>query len=367
MAVVVVSGSNNDLRFAVTDVPPSGAPSTTFVTPGFSELGGPLPVSNGCVVACSRRFVDGDVSGSLVAVGQYGGGNVAIYDVSNAAAPTQLSMFDTSLGAPLTGIGALSLYGTNLLVGERSGSHIVLIDITNPRSPTIVSSIGDYDFGDGGIYSIVLNGSLAVVSGSFNVAVLDYTDAAHPKVGVAYPPELSKFEFVGPVVCDFDGASVAVGDASGKVCVFGIGSGLGLTLVGQSSAAVEGVSSIAVETGLVTQVAAGNFGSSAVTLFTFGAGTPPPTSIVEVSNGKGDAGGALAFYGLGNLFASTNNGHGVTWFNTTSWPSWSKSGPPVIRVAKHATLKPASVSTLGIAGFPDPVFKRLPFPWPIRP
>ena len=224
MTLAVVLGSDNDPRFAVTNFPPTGQPSTVFVNPGFPEDGTPAGQPR-LRRRLLRLLFDGDQTSSIAAVGQYGGGYVAIYDLNNPAAPQQLSMFDTGLGTPLTGIGALSLYGTNLVVGELDGPNIVYIDITNQRAPNIVSTVADGDFADGGISAIVLNGSSAVVSGSFNVAVVDYTDARHPQVGAAYPPESSTFEFVSPITVDFDGSSVAVGDGSGNAYLFWVDDG----------------------------------------------------------------------------------------------------------------------------------------------
>jgi hypothetical protein len=358
MTLAVVLGSDNDPRFAVTNFPPAGQPSTVFVNPGFPEDGGPPRANPGCVVACSRLLFDGDQTSSLAAVGQYGGGYVAIYDLNNPAVPQQLSMFDTGLGTPLTGIGALSLYGTNLVVGELDGPNIVYIDITNQRAPNIVSTVPDGDFADGGISAIVLSGSSAVVSGSFNVAVVDYTKPAHPQVGVAYPPQSSTFQFISPITVDFDGASVAVGDGSGNAYLFWVDDG-SLSKLGQADSGLEGITSIAVQTGNYTQVAAGNFSEAEVELITFGDEPNPGPYQVMVGKGSGDAGGAVTFYGLPDLFASTNNGQGITWFNTMAWPNWPKTGPPVVRVAKNANLAPASISTLGVAYF-TPHRRRIP-------
>jgi hypothetical protein len=360
MTLAVVLGSDNDPRFAVTNFPPTGQPSTVFVNPGFPEID-PPPANPGCVVACSRLLVDGDLTSSLAAVGQYGGGYVAIYDLNDPAAPQQLSKFDTGLGTPHTGIGALSLYGTNLVVGELDGSNIVYIDITNPRSPSIVSTV---DFADGGISAIVLNGSTAVVSGSLSVAVVDYTNARHPHVGAAYPPSQgSTFQFLSPTTCDFDGSSVVVADSSGNVYLFEVDDG-SLSKLGQTGSALEGITSITVQTGDITQVAAGNFGEPQVDLISLGDDPNASGYQLMVGSGPGDAGGAVAFYGFSNLFASTNNGQGITWFNTMSWPNWKNSGPPVVRVAKNANLAPASISTLGVANFKPSRGRRPP---PRRP
>src|SRR5271154_2559557 len=211
MTVAVVTGSNNDPRFAVTNFTPK-TPTTVFVTPGFPIDGPPLAF-NGCVVACSRLYTDGDQTGSIAVVGQYSGGDVAIYDVSTPAAPVKLSTFDTTLGAPShSGIGAISLYGTSLLVGELAGPNIILIDITNQKAPQIVSSFVDENFSDGGISAIALNGSIAVAAGTFTADVIDYTKPRHPAWAASFPEGLSPPHPVSPLTCDFDGSSIAVGD-----------------------------------------------------------------------------------------------------------------------------------------------------------
>jgi hypothetical protein len=358
MTVAVVTGSNNDPRFAVTNFTPT-TPSTVFVTPGFPIDGPPLAFS-GCVVACSHLYTDGDQTGSIAVVGQYSGGYVAIYDVSNPAAPALLSTFDTTLGAPNnTGIGAISLYGTSLLVGELAGPNMVLIDITDQKAPTILSTFTDKNFSDGGISAIVLNGSTAVAAGTFNVDVIDYTRPRHPAWAASFPEGLSPPNPVSPLTVDYDGSSIAIGDGGGNVYMFEFYGGV-LHASGQGSSGLEGITSITVMTGEVVQVAAGNFGTSSVSLITFGSPSAPDGE-VEVSNGAGaDPGGALAFYGLPNLFAGTNDGEGVTWFNTMTWPNWPPSGVPKVSVAKKANLAPASVSTLGVAAFPTPRIRRPP-------
>jgi hypothetical protein len=355
MTTVVVTGSNNDFQFAVTDISNAKAPTTVLVNPGFGALEGPPrgPTNNGCVVACSSLFTDGDISGSLVAVGHFGGSQVAIYDLSDPASPQRQATFDTGLGS----IGALSLCGNNLLVGENNGSGIALLDISKAQSNAIVSTVSDLDFADGGITSIALYGSLAVVAGVYAFDALDYTNPASP---VIMPYILQSAS--GPYVCDFDGSTAALGDNNGMVTVFHIQAGIGASVIGQSSSGLDGITSIAVQSGNAIQVAAGNYATAQVSLITFNSTTGPTPSAnsVTVGSGAGDAGGAVAFYGLPNLFANTNNGKGFTWLNTEVWPNTS-----VVGVAANANLAAASVSTLGIAYFPTVI--RLPWPWRLIP
>jgi hypothetical protein len=364
MTVAVATGSNNDSRFAVTNFTPK-TPTTVFVTPGFPDDGPPLAF-NGCVVACSHLYTDGDQTGSIAVVGQYSGGYVGIYDLTNPAAPALLSMFDTTLGTPHSGIGALSLYGTSLLVGELAGPNIVLIDITNPKAPTILSSFVDENFSNGGISAIVLNGSTAVASGTYTVDVIDYTSPRNPAWAGSFPLGQGPPHPVSPLTVDYDGTSIAIGDGGGNVYLYVLDGGF-LNLLGQGSSALQGITSITVMTGDVIQVAIGNYGTPQVELITFDSPSSAPSASVMVSNGAGaDPGGPLAFYGFANLFAGTNDGQGVTWFNTMTWPNWPPSGVPKVSVAKNANLAPGVVSTLGVAAFPTPPTRgrRPPHPHP---
>jgi hypothetical protein len=133
---------------------------------------------------------------------------------------------------------------------------------------------------------------------------------------------------------------------------------MGASFIGQSSSGLKGITSIAVESGNFIQVAAGRYSGSEVALVSFGGPFPPPPPVksVLVGGGPGNAGGAVAFYGLPNLFASTNNNRGITWLNTEVWPNTTVNG-----VAANANLNSASVSTLGITYFPTPRWPR-PFP-----
>ena len=265
-------------------------------------------------------------------------------------------MFDTGLAS----IGALSLYGNNLLVGENNGPNIALLDISKPQASTIVSTISAPDFANAGITSIAIggdNGLLAVVSGRYAFDVLDYTNPKSPQIIPVILPPPGGVPFNGPYVCHFDGSTAALGDANGNVAVFRIRSGMGASFIGQSSWSLNTITSIAVESGSFIQVAAGSYSGSEVALVSFGVGSPPPpVTPVLVGGGPGNAGGAVAFYGVPNLFASTNNNRGITWLNTEVWPNTTVNG-----VAANANLNPASVSTLGITYFPTPRL-QLP-PW----
>ena len=312
--IVSVLGSTNDTRFAVTNFTVASAPTTVFVTPEF----GVRPT--GCVVDCS---------GTLAAVGNYQSEQVAIYNISNPAAPALLNTFSTGLTQyGLTGIGALSLDGTNLLVGEFNGGHIVLIDTTKPQGSAIVSTLALGDFADGGVSAIKLHGPAAVACGNFNFDVLNYTTPSAP-VATPYVPDANNgtVNFQKPLSCDFDGSTAVIGDNSGNVYAFsvGIGDPEVYFYIGTfpSGFVVPGVTSLAVMTGQVTQVAAGCIAVNSATLINAYTGPSfppyPPTSntIAISSNASGDSETAapLAFYGYPFLVASTNNGAGITFFN----------------------------------------------------
>jgi hypothetical protein len=350
MTVVVVSGSNFDARIAVTNFVSATDAPTIFVNTGFPPIG----PYQGCVVAGSSLYTDGDVTGSLVAVGQYGGDQVLIYDVSNPIAPTVQNSFSTGLGAG-TGIGCISLYGNYLIAGELSGPTIVLLDISQTSAP-IVSSLNCPEFADGGVTSIAIcgdNGLMAAAAGPYGFDLLNYANISAP-TRQGYVGNI-----LGPFVCDFDGSNIAIGDGSGNTWLFPVSNGLFTDPFGPLATGQQAVTSIAVMSGDSVQVAAGFIGAPEVALVTFESGTPgpPPGNSIFLGQNPGNAGGALRFYGLANLLASTSDGLGVTWYNVMIWPSASPYS-----VASGANLNPGSAPTLAIAAFPAPI--RFPFPWP---
>ncbi len=356
MPLVTVTGSNFDPRVAVTDFSTSGGPSTVFVTPEFPE-DGPPPSPNGCVVACSRLLSDGDVSSSLAAVGQYGGGYVAIYDVANPSAPQQIGMFDTGLGTPLSGIGSISLYGTNVLAGELNGSNVSFIDINDPNPPNVYNTSSG-----GGFSSVVLIGSTAITCSSFNVIALNYANPAAPQFLNSITPPPS--EIPGEPVplftcCDFDGSTVAVAYSDGGVGAFSAE----LSPIADIENFETAFTSIAVQSGDDIQIAGASYGGNSVQFFTVGeAPDPDSAGLVILNSEPGFADGPLAFYGLANLFAGSNNGQGLTWYNTMLWPNWGPDGPPVVSVAENANLNTGQSTTLGVAFFPT--LRFFP-PWPL--
>jgi hypothetical protein len=338
--LVVVCGSDKDNRFVVIDFAPT-PPGTAFVN---------APFSGGCLVDCF---------GTLAAVGNYQGDGVALYDISVPASPTLILVYGTGLTSGLTGltgIGALSLDGTNLLVGESNGPNVVLIDVTNPASPSIVSTLRARGFTDGGISSLVLRRSHAVAAGPFSFEVLDYTTPSAP-VEVPY---VGTIRFESPVTCDFDGSTAAVGDGSGNVYVFQIPAGGIPVYVGQSGTGFfNGVTSVVVSG---TLVAANFIGGGSVALLDFSNPSSPSLNKTIVgSNSGADPGGALKLgYGAlsGALFFGTNNGSGVFWLDVSNLAS-----PSVDLVAPNANLSPAVRPTLGYAAFgPGCVMQMIRFP-----
>jgi len=139
----------------------------------------------------------------LVAVGHFGGSEVAIYDLSDPASPQLQTMFDTDLAS----IGALSLWGNYLLVGENNRSKVALLDISKPPLSAIVSTT-PLSSGGGGVTSIALNGDngLLAVVGGVGASVLDYTNPANPVINpidnlIPPPPPVSAHH--SPRLCLF--------------------------------------------------------------------------------------------------------------------------------------------------------------------
>jgi hypothetical protein len=335
---VVVTGSPADTRFAVTEFSIVGHGSTVLKTPPFESRG------NGCVVACS---------GKLAAVGAYQQGTVWIYDLSNPANPTIQNTFDTTLAAQgRTGIGAISMDGTNVLVGEAGGPNIVLMNANT--GATIASCVAE-DFADGGVKALALKGNTAIVSGQFSFDVVNYIGTSTlTMMPYIIGGSIGRVVFQGPIVCDFDGATAVLGDGSGNVYAFSIAGGQLKEFLG-AYPAVGSVSSVTVSG---DQVAAGSISDIFVALITL-----PPKSgggFALISNSGGDSGGAVKFYGGGNLAASTNNGTGITYFGTSAWPAATTFG-----VAAGANLNPTLSPTMGFTEVEQ--FKPQPIPPWLQP
>src|SRR5271169_5399432 len=198
---VVVTGNITDKHFAVSSFLAPPAPSIAVVRTNFT----------GCVVDCS---------GTLAAVGSYGSGQVAIYDLTNPASP-QLQGTVT-VPSTLSAIGTLSLDGTNLLVGELNGSSLVLIDISTISSPQYTSPATTQNYVS--ISAVVLKGPTAIVCGPGGFGVLNIGTMAT----TFYPSPISAGignPFV-PGTCDFDGSTAVFADSgSDNIFVYSISGG----------------------------------------------------------------------------------------------------------------------------------------------
>jgi hypothetical protein len=323
--IVAVAGSEKDDRFVVVDFSDQASPVVTFVDSNFT---------GGCLVACS---------GNLAAVGSYQGSDVAMYDLTNPQAPAFLGLFPVALGVSgsYMGIGAVSLDGTNLLVGEYNGPSIVLLDVTLPPASAIVSTLVARDFTDGGVVSIAINGSYAAASGPSGFSILDYSTPGSPSEF----PYVGNIEFHSPVLCDYDGSTVAVGDASGQVYTFTISGIGGPQLVAQSgSGSVTG--SIAVMTG---NVAVSNVGGIGTTIINF-QDSPPSVSTTYLGKGTGEQLSGpvrLGFISTQTLIIGTDAG--ITWIDAAD-----PNAPTLTSQAGTAVLATGLRPTLGFTAFSAP-------------
>jgi hypothetical protein len=338
---VAVTGSVADSRFAVTDFSNAAAPTTVLAQSPFSK---------GCVVDCSNNLGNqsvgtlADSTIALAAVGDYTSGTVAIYNLLNPAVPALVNTFSTP---GLSGIGAVAFdaqSGNNLALGQANGSTVVLMDVQTGAVTATAYPEGDLV---GGVFSLALSGTTAFASGvQGGLVMIDFSNPSSPQVGpilIAGLNAQGKANYLtGQIACDFDGATLAVGDASGSVYTYDA-SGNFTGAYGQVSG--NGVTSIAVETGDSAQIAAGFIGSASIALIT--ASPSGAGQTVQISNGQGpNPGGALAFFGLPYLFASSVTGNTVTALNELVWPSTA-----VLGVASGISLAQSEQPTLGATAF----------------
>jgi hypothetical protein len=343
--IVVVSGSTADSRFAVTTFGQdasgalTGTPVTVYVKTGSAS---------GCVVACS---------GTLAAVGSSGAGSVWIYDISNPWSPAQQgAMLETGL----SGIGALSLDGTNLVAGDSTGPNIVLID-TSSSSPAAVSVTPGGSF-VGGVSSIVLKGSTALASGKAGFAVLSASTSPSPQLTqqnfYASPVSVtigSISETFRTGTCDFDGSTAALADEGGNnFYLYSISGGIATPASATNTGIHQPPFPIAV---LQSSTALGSTSSSELFLGGIALGVPVQAMTVIPSVGAG----ALKFLAAQTsvtqsfLAVGTNNGSGgspgVTLFNTNGWPNISAAaGSASTNLANSANF----TTSLGVTAFWPP-------------
>jgi hypothetical protein len=284
MSVIVVAGSNNDNSFAVIDFTVPASPVNVLA---------PAPFLGGCMVDCS---------GTLVAVGNYTGGEVAIFDISNPASPTQKSTVSTVLG----GIGAISFDGSHVLVGEVNGQRVVLIDVSNPSAPSILST---FTSAVSSISAIALKGTRAVAAGPNDLffVVLDYTNPGSP-TQVQFMPGSDGVFFGGAVTCDLDGTQAALADySSGNVYLFDV-SGGSPTLLGQYASNQVGISSISISGNFVAAASTNDF---TMTLVNFQ--NPASPSGADTPSNLG--GGAVVKLAVTYFAAGAVNGFDVSLFS----------------------------------------------------
>lgn len=311
MAVVIVAGSNNDNRFVVIDFSVPASPVNTLVT---------APFSGGCVVDCS---------GTLAAAGNYNGGQVAIFDISDPAAPALKGAVGTGLG----GIGAISFDGPHVLAGEVNGARAVLVDVSNPAAPSIVST---FPTAIASISAMALKGTLAVASGPDNLyfVVLNYANFASP-TQVQFAPGTDGVFFSGAVTCDLDGTYAALADyGGGKIYLFHIAGGAP-ALLGQYQSDQAGVSSISISGAMV---AAASTNDATMTLVNFQNPAGPSGADTPASLG----GGVVVKLAGSSLAAGAVNGSDVRIFSVAG-----TSATPL--GTDNTTL--GSIATLGFTSF----------------
>jgi hypothetical protein len=321
MSSIVVAGSNNDNSFAVIDFSIPASPVNVLATPSFQ---------GGCMVDCS---------GTLAAVGNYNGGEVAIYDISNPASPTLKGSVTTTLA----GIGAISFDGMHVLAGEVNGNSIAFIDASNPASPTIKST---FSSAIQSISAISLKGTLAVACGPNNLyfVVLDYSNPASP-TQIQFMPGAGGIFFGGALTCDLDGTNAALADyGDSKIYLFDVSGGT-ITLLGQYASDQSGVSSISISGTLVAAASTNDF---SITLVDFSNPANPTGADTQSNLG----GGATVKLAPNNLVAGAVNGFNVTLFSVAGTTANSLG-------TDDTTL--GSIATLGFTTFtpvtPEPKFQ----------
>jgi WD40 repeat protein len=343
--LVAVAGSIVDSNFAVINFSAPEAPTVALVNSNFP----------GCVVDCSNNLGNQAVgtleaSSAAAAVGNYKGGEVAIYDLNNLLTSSPPAAPNT-LNSGLAGIGALAFdgqSGNNLAVGDANGSSVVLMNVQSGAVVASCSAGGDLL---GGIYCLALNGSTAVASGvQGGLVLIDFSNPNAPQVEPIFTAGVITNEqgqqvanyLQGQIAFGFDGATLAVGDASGNVYTYDANGEYMSTYL---EVAPNGVTSVAVETGNSAQIAAGSIGSQSVSLIDTSPQSNSSTALIW--NGPGpNPGGALRFFGLPYLFASSVSGSTVTLLNTLGWPNG-----PTLSVAVGVNLAQSEQPTLGATAF----------------
>jgi hypothetical protein len=343
MATIVVAGGNNDNNFAVIDFSNPSSPVNVLATPSFQ---------GSCMVDCF---------GTRAVAGNFLGGQVAIFDVSNPAQPAQVGTIDTGLG----GIGAISFDGTNVLVGEVNGQRVVLIDVTNPASPTVVST---FTSALGGISAIALKGNLAVASGpsDFIFVVLNYSSPSNP-AQVQFVPGTGGVFFGGVITCDLDGTQAALADGGdGNIYLFDVSSG-SPNLLSQFASTQVGISSISISGDVVAAAATNGVTMSLVDFSNPAAPTATDTptnlglgSVVKLAGNNLAAGAVFGFnvtlFSVAGTSATASGTDGTTLGSiaTLGFTSFTVATPEPQIAASTASL-PFGAIRVGTASSPQTV------------
>ncbi|WP_031364635.1 choice-of-anchor D domain-containing protein [Caballeronia sordidicola] len=283
MSLVIVAGSQDAPEFAVIDFSVPGSPVNVLTAPPFTA---------GCVVDCD---------GTLAVVGDFNGGEVAIYDISNPAVPALLGTVST----PVSRLATISIDGTHVLVGDGSGDGLVLVDVSNPSAPLVVSTINT---GLSSISAVALKGAYAVATGVYALTfvVVDYTNPSHP-TQVQFVPGTAGVHFGNSPTCDLDGTHAALADSgSGNVYLFDISGGTP-SLLGQYASTQSGISSLSISGNFVAAASTNDFTMSLID-FT----NPGSPSGADTATKLG--GGAIVRLSGSNVAAGATNGVDVTLF-----------------------------------------------------
>jgi hypothetical protein len=315
MVDVVVAGSNNEFDFAVVDFTNPASPTKVLVTP---------PFQGGCMV---------DISGSLAAVGNFNGGEVEVFDVSNPASPVHKGGVSTVLG----GIGSISIDGNRVLVGELNGLRAILIDASNPSSPSIVST---HNTGISSITSIAISGTKGVAAGPNDLAfsVINYSNPTTP-THVKFLSNTNGVFFGGPMQADLDGARAALADGGGGEVHFFDVSGANPVRLGLQTTIQAGVFSLSISG---TTVAAASTNNVDISLVSFTNPNSPTEG--DLSNTQLNGGAVIKLAG-NRLAAGDVLGFDVALF--------SVSGTTLTFLGKINTTL-GSIGTIGFSSFTAP-------------
>ena len=280
--VVSVAGANN-ANFVVLDFTTPPPPPPVNVTP---------PYTGGSALSCS---------GSMVAVGNRVGGQIALFDISDPANPKQVGQ---TISSGFGGVSAIKLNANRILAGELNGSRVLLIDVSNLASfhtgTPLTTPIAS-------VTSVGLSGSKAVVAGT-NETFIDVVTVSGTTL--SNPTPLDPGMGTGLKVA-LDMTTVAVGSptsVNSPVKLFDI-SGSTATPVASATSDLNGIFSIAIK-GM--EVVAGSSNSFNVDMIDFSASTPTVTSFNPNIGGGWTVTRTATRMGLGNI-----TGNNVAIFNVT--------------------------------------------------